>query len=401
MRILRRTGLAIVLAAGAACLGCAKWLEQVAGGPDRPATEEECQAFGSELEAAVAAGDQAKTAELFALAGIFYKAVSDFEGPPEYHAHLRHNAEEDARNDPFVPLLLEAVRRGGQLKLLRVHTVDGRPRALIRYIGPRGGVDYMDILPARRGGRVVAEDIHSAANGELATETGRRLQLKVAAEQHHGPPGHPPSAAKLWVPNVPKINAMYKASIERKYAEAVRIYRSLPEEIRLNKSMFLRYLWNAEAVSDAEFLLALDGFRRQFPGDPALAFQDVDYYCLTRSFDQALRSIDKAEQAIGGDPYLNALRAKLLVKAWRHKEARAAADKAIEEEPTLTHGYWGRISVALAETHHADTLKWLQKLVENTGQKVGDLRQDPEFAVFVRSPEYRDWMGWSTTHKKE
>ena len=161
----------------------------------------------------------------------------------------------------------------------------------------------------------------------------RRLQLKVAAEQDQGPPGHPPSTAKLWVPNIAKINAMYKASIDRKYAQAVAIYRSLPAEIRTDKSIYLRYLWDAEAVSDAEFLVALDGFRRQFPGDPAQVFQDVDYYCLTRNFEEALKSIDKAEKAIGGDPYLNALRAKLLVKAWRHKEARPVADKAIEQEP--------------------------------------------------------------------
>jgi tetratricopeptide (TPR) repeat protein len=359
---LRRVWPAVVVAGCLASVGCVKLAERLAVGtgsePERPATEDECRAFGAELEAAAAAGDQAKTTQLFNLAGIFYKSVSDFEGPPEYHARLKQHAEEDARLDPLVDHLLEGVRRGGQLKLLRVHTVDGRPRALVRYIGPRGGVEYLDFLPVRRSsGRVVAEDFDSALNGELQTLSLRRIQLKVAAEQHHGPPGHPPSAAKVWVPQIRRINAMLQASRERKYAQSVAIYRSLPEEIRANKSISLYYLWDAEAVSDTEFLLALEWFRRQFPGDPALAFQDVDYYCLTRNFDQALKSIDKAEKAIGGDPYLNALRAKLLVKAWRHKEARAMADKAIAEEPGLTHGYWGRIDVALAETHHADTLK--------------------------------------------
>jgi hypothetical protein len=49
---------------------------------------------------------------------------------------------------------------------------------------------------------------------------------------------------------------------------------------------------------------------------------------------------------------------------------------------------------AVAETHHADTLKWLQRLVENTGQAVGDLRHDPDFVVFVRSPEYQECVRW-------
>jgi tetratricopeptide (TPR) repeat protein len=405
MRAVRRVLPAVLVFGCVTSVGCLKWASQLgvgAGGePERPATEDECRAFGAELEAAAAAGDEAKTAELFNLAGLFYKSVSDFEGPPEFHAQLRKRTADDARIDPMVPLLLEGVRRGGQLKLLRVHTVDGRPRALVRYIGPRGGVDYMDFLPVRRpDGRVVAEDFYSASNGELQTQSLRRIRLKVAAELKQGPPGHPPSAAKLWAPHVPKLNAMFQASRARKYSQAVGIYRSLPEEMRADKSVSLYYLWAAEAVSDTEFLLALEWFRRQFPGDPALAFQDVDYYCLTRNFDDALRSIDRAEKAIGGDPYLNALRAKLLVKAWRHPEARVAADKAIAEEPGLTHGYWGRIDVALAETHHADTLKWLQKLVENTGQAVGDLRKDPDFVVFVRSPEYQEWLKWYAGRKK-
>jgi hypothetical protein len=398
---IRRVLFVAALIGCATPFGCAKFLDSVGAGEERPATEDECQAFGTELESAVAAGDQAKTAELFNLSGIFYKSVSDFAGSPEFHAQLRRHAEEDARRDPAVPLLVEGVRRGGQVKLLRVHVVDGRPRALVRYIGPRGGVEYLDFLPIHRpNGGVVAEDVYSASNGELQTQSLRRIKLKVAAELKQGPPGHPPSSAKVWVPHVPKLNAMMQASRDRKYAQAVATYRSLPEEIRADKTMSLYYLWDAEAVSDTEFLLGLEWFRRQFPGDPGLAFQDVDYYCLTRNFNEALRAIDRAEKAIGGDPYLNALRAKLLVKGWRHQEARVMADKAIAEEPGLTHGYWGRIDVAVAETHHADTLKWLQKLVENTGQTVGDLRQDPDFVVFVRSPEYQEWLRWYAARKK-
>jgi len=401
MRNLHQAGLSTialfcVLSAGCARLGL--------GDPDSitPATTEECQTFGNELESAVAANDAARTAELFDLAGQFRRSTADFVGPAEYHAQLRKAAEDDARNDPLVPLLLASVRRGGQVKLLRVHTVDGRPRALVRYIGPRGSVDYVDFLPARTGdGRLVAEDMHIAGNGELASVTLRRPQLKIAAEQKQGPPGHPPSNSRVWVSHIPKLNAMYRQCIDRKYAQAVATYKSLPAEIQTDKTIYLRYLWAAEAVSDTEFLLALDGFRRQFPTDPALDFQNIDYYRLMRNFDAAFKTIDKAENSIGGDPYLNALRAQMLVKAWRFKEARVEADKAIEHEPGLTHGYWGRIDVAVAEANHADTLAYLKKLAENTGHVAGDLRKDLDFAVFIRTPEYREWLEWRAKRKTQ
>src|SRR6476620_6261288 len=127
----RRCG-GILAAALVGCVlspGCSRLLSL--GNPDAltPASADDCEKFGHELEQAVAADDEARTTELIGLAGLFRRATADFEGSAEYKARLRNHAEEDARNDPFVPLLLASVRRGAQVKLLRVHTVDGRSRA--------------------------------------------------------------------------------------------------------------------------------------------------------------------------------------------------------------------------------------------------------------------------------
>src|SRR5262245_56395065 len=161
----RRTVAIAVLLLGCAWLaGCSRLLS--IGNPDAltPASADDCEKFGHELEQAVAADDAARTTELIGLAGLFRRATAEFEGSAVYKAQRRKHAEEDARNDPFVPLLLASVRRGAQVKLLRVHTVDGRSRALVRYISPRGSVEYFDFLPARGSDGLVAEDIQLAAD---------------------------------------------------------------------------------------------------------------------------------------------------------------------------------------------------------------------------------------------
>src|SRR5262245_48474875 len=101
-----RIGLAAVFLACGLSTGCSRLLNL--GNPDAltPATADECQQFGTELEQAVAANNEARTAELIGLDGMFRRSTADFEGSAEYHAQLRKHAEEDARNDPFVPLLL-------------------------------------------------------------------------------------------------------------------------------------------------------------------------------------------------------------------------------------------------------------------------------------------------------
>jgi hypothetical protein len=57
--------------------------------------------------------------------------------------------------------------------------------------------------------------------------------------------------------------------------------------------------------------------------------------------------------------------------------------------------------VSLSETNHADTLMWMIKMAEATGQGPGDMRRDPECDVFLRTPQYREWLDWAAMHKRD
>jgi hypothetical protein len=388
-----------------ACTGCARLMSLGQSGDSeghRPVTEEECLQFADDLRKAVAANDLKRTSDLIGLAEPFKIAVADFEGSPEYHAKLRKSCDDAAAAHSFVPLLLAEVRKGGEFKLLRVHPVDGRPRALFRVIRDDGAVGYLDFIPAKFGdGKVRVEDVYVPIGAELVSESMRRIVVALAAETNEGPPGHPnKSTDQTWTKNMPKLEAMHQAIITEKYSDAVAAYRSMPEVMQNNRSIFLQYVTAAQNMNDGEYLIALDRFRRQFPGDPALIYQAVDYLRLMRQYEGAVRAIAAVEQLIGGDPCLRGMRAMAMAKAWRHKDARLVAEKAVEEEPTLKWAYLSRIRVSLAETNHPDTLIWLKKLVENTGFTVGDLRKDLDYVVFVDSPQYMEWLRWMAARKK-
>lgn len=388
-----------------ACLafvGCDR-LIRLAGGDDSkvPATEQECQQFAADLQAAVDANDQDRTAKLIGLAEPYKTAVSDFEGTPEYRKGLLKSCEEKAAKHPFVPLLLAKVRNGGQLKLLRVHTVDGRPRALFRTIRANGIVGYLDFVPARFGdGHLGIEDVYVPACTEMFSQSVRQIALAIAAEEGGGPPGHPQTTDRTWTTNLPKWNAMLDAMHAEKWGDAITTYKSLPEKMRTNRTVMLHYVQAALHDSDAEYIRAIELFHNQFPDDPAVKVHAVDYYRMTRQHVPAVEAIEYAEKTIGGDPCLKALRAVELAKGWKFPEARATAEKAIEEEPTLKWAYLSRIRVSLLETNHADTLTWLIKMAEATGQGPGEMRRDPECDVFLRTPQYREWLAWSANHRK-
>lgn len=383
--------------------GCDRLLRLGPGGSDSkaPATEQECVQFAADLQAAVDANDKARTSKLIGLAEPYKMAVIDFDGTPEYRKGLTKSCDERAAKHPFVPMLLAKVRNGGQLKLLRVHEVDGRPRALFRTIRANGIVGYLDFVPARfPDGHVGIEDVYVPASTELFSQSLRRIALAIAAEEGGGPPGHPRTSDRTWTTHLPKWNAMLAAMNAEKWASAIAAYKSLPEKMRTNRTVMLHYVQAALHDSDAEYIRAIEAFHGQFPDDPAVKVHNVDYFRMTRQHVPAVDAIEYAEKTVGGDPCLKALRAVELAKGWRFPEARAAAERAIEEEPTLKWAYISRVRVSLLETNHADTLKWLQKMVGATGHTPGDLRRDPDFDVFVRSPQYREWLAWTATQTK-
>jgi hypothetical protein len=66
----------------------------------------------------------------------------------------------------------------------------------------------------------------------------------------------------------------------------------------------------------------------------------------------------------------------------------------------LADAYWARITVALKEKDHADTLAWLKKIVEKCAMEFEDLMKLDDYAEFVKSPQYAEWLKWYRGRKK-
>jgi hypothetical protein len=91
------------------------------------------------------------------------------------------------------------------------------------------------------------------------------------------------------------------------------------------------------------------------------------------------------------DPYLNVLRAGIHYQAGDLAAAEVAARKALAEEPTLEDAYWQVATVSLDTKSYETTVEMLDLLQQRFGVELEDLTKVPEYADFVKSPEYRKW----------
>jgi len=368
----------------------------------KPATEKECRDFAAELEKAAIDDDRKHMDRLLPLHDFIELGVRDVKLPGNKKESFLAGLFNATKENKMVTQIRSAVKNGGSYKLLRIAEVDKQFRARFRLINEQGMYNYHDVIVIRRpDGRLVAEDISIFLAGEKSSQTLRRLILPGLIELDEGGRDKLSAAEKAIADNLEKTRQLNEANAKGDYGEAVAIYKSLPRELREEKVFLLTHLRAAYAVDEREYTRTLADFRRLFPSDPAIDFISIDHFLLKKKFDEALRCVDAADKALGGDPYLLAIRANILIEMGKLKEAQTAAEKAVELEPTLPEAYWSRINVALRTKNYQDTLVWLKKIAEKTDQKIADLTTVEGYAGFVKSNEHAEWLKWYESRKKK
>jgi hypothetical protein len=294
--------------------------------------------------------------------------------------------------------LATAHRSGGSIRLLHVHEVKGRPRALIRLIGADSELNYLDFELARRpGGQIRAVDFYSFTSGERISRTIRRLYLPGAANQSRNIFEKLLTSESDLVKATPRIADITRAILDGEPREALRIYESLPPGARKEKAIMLLRLQAAQASNDDSlYLAAMDDLARIFPGDPCVDLITIDAFVLRKEYDKARAAVDRLEKRVGGDPYLKVLQANILVEQGKLDEPAKLAQTALDAEPTLRGAHYVRLNVANAQKKYGDMARFLREYEDTFHEEIEGIESTPEYADFVASAEYKKYKDEAT-----
>ena len=360
-----RGPLVVVLSAALVCVaigipGCARPNAPTAASPQGSATpsandtgvkpsEAEAREFAKGLIAAIESNDINKFNAFVDWTALLEQATSGIDVPAGWRQDFQRGFLSTlAKPGGLFARLATAQGSGGSLKLLHVHDVKGRPRALIRFIGGDSELNYLDFDLARRpGGQVRAVDFYSFTSGERLSKTIRRLYLPVAANQSRTVFEKLLTSESDLVKASPKIASLTAAIRDGQPKEALSIYKSLPPGAQKEKAIMLLRLQAAQASNDeALYLAAMDDLAKTFPGDPCVDLIMIDAFVIRKQYDKARAAVDRLDKRVGGDPYLKVLEANILVEQGKHDEAARLAQTAIDAEPTLRGAHYVRLNIA-------------------------------------------------------
>jgi tetratricopeptide (TPR) repeat protein len=363
-----------------------------------PPTEEDARNFAESLTKAVLAGDSASIDQIVHLSDLEERLASDLSMSDSKRSEVLAGTRKGFREVGFGAQIIKATQDGGTYKLLRLHTVDGKPRALFRLIDAAGGLNYHDYSLARfPDGSVSMEDVYIFLTAEPLSRTIRTLMIPALTAS---------KGVKARDEAISSLAAMRRSMQQGRIADAVARYRQLPKAAQEMKPVLLCYI---EATmrqalqpkgSEKDYIAAMEQFPKLYPDDACIDFISIDYFVLKNQYDKGLEAIDRVDASIGSDPYLNVIRCNVLIAANQFDKAKAAVDKALKEDPDLQQAYWARITVSLRERSFDETLEWLKKVVQNCNITVEDLTQTPAYSDFVKSPQHAEWKQWYQTNKK-
>jgi hypothetical protein len=399
-----RTFFPVVLLAACAAAGCVPPPgEPPPAGPEptTPATEEECRTVAVELEQAVRSKDPSQAIQAFALEVVAHRVVTGLPVAEGLKTELLKLLPARADTNAVIDRVVTGVAQGGQFKLLRVGPADGGGyKATFRITSATLSLTYVDVFVAKfPGGRAGVEDVVWVEDGDRMTELVRQKILPAAALRDPGLDARLSEEDRLYLANAKKVDDLHQAFRKRQWPELIKLYQELPAGLQDRKPILFKYASACARTGGADAKAALERCRQKFPGDPAADMVAMDYHLKRREFGAVRRILDALRAWAGEDAALDALKALLLGETGQMKAARTLAEQAVATDPGLKIPYVVRITLALVAQDHADTLTWLKKMVQNTGQDFGDLRRNPPFERFVQSPEFRQWLAWRATRQ--
>jgi acyl carrier protein len=356
-------------------------------------TRGQADAFAAALERAVNTEDVVRFREEFDTGAFRSLVFSGFDGNNQEARSLRASFEKTLENMPsqVFDQILQQVHGGGSYEYLRTIERDDGFRPVFRLRTPEGAINYHEYRLIRRPRGARFSDVFIYASGERLSETMQRLLLTALPPDKQTILASLSGSAQASLRRALPLQDISLAFKRGEHQHVLAMYESLSPELRAEKTIQIFRVMSAQKVDEAAYSAAMDDYRAAFPNDPSIYLMSLDSHLLARRFKEYHDTLDRLNEQVGGDPYLEAMRANVLIMEGKFDQAKTIAQSMLAADPLSIDAHWLLVSLSLAQKSFEATRSLLTTLRDEIGVPLGDLTQVPEYAEFVASPEFAKW----------
>ncbi len=279
-------------------------------------------------------------------------------------------------------------RMSGDIKhfeFLRVHKPNGKYHFLCRVLARTGGVNYYDFSVIKKK-ELKIDDLYVYLNNQYISKSMSQIMVTML-------PGviADDDKSKASLITLKKIIA---AKNKGDFAGMLRLYNGLSEEQKKIKGFLNIRIVAAQQTNVAEYKKALDDYYILYPNEPGVNLMMIDRYVLDEEYQKALDIINRVDSIVGGDIYLNILRANMCTFTEDYEKAISSYEKYFTKfpnDPDNTEAYPTYISLLLFYDRYDDAIASAKKFKKQFGLDAFDSIPKENFPDFYESEDYKNY----------
>lgn len=287
--------------------------------------------------------------------------------------------------------IISAMGMDGHCKFLRL-TKDSIPKALYRIVS-QGGVNYFELfLQKNKQDSVQIIDYYPYAVGQQFSNTLRRIYLSSLSDLRDSIKMDSLSKEdSMYVANIPTLDKIGKFFEEGEYNNALALIDSFPVVIREDKMIQITKLNIAFNEGGEMYLQAIEEFKEKYPNDPLVEVILLDFAFAQQEHTQALAIIDSLNKKIGGDAYLNVMKATIYEDLAKNDVAIDLLKEAIQTEASMEESYWKIIPLYMKQKKYAEVVTLFPQMQELFDINPAEFLVYDGYEEFWQSSAFEAW----------
>ncbi len=287
--------------------------------------------------------------------------------------------------------IISAMGIDGHCKLLKL-SKDSIPKALYRIVS-QGGVNYFELfLQKNKQGFIRIIDYYPYAVGQQFSNTLRRIYLSSLSDLRDSIKMDSLSYSdSIYVANIPILDRIGSHFEKGEFSQALGLIDSFPPTIREDKMIQITKLNIAFNEGGEMYLQAVNEFKQKYPKDPLVEVILLDFAFAQQEHTQALAIIDSLNEKIGGDAYLNVMKATIYEDLKKNTIAISLLKEAIQAESSMEEPYWKIISLYMKERKYEEVVSLFPQMQELFDINPAEFLVYDGYEKFWESSAYKTW----------
>jgi tetratricopeptide (TPR) repeat protein len=226
------------------------------------------------------------------------------------------------------------------------------------------GINYFEFELLFENDRVYIIDIFPFITGSYVSETlGQTAQIYLQKNNLlEDLLTNASDKKKAFTENLPKLNVIRDHVMKGEYETAREVFNGLPKSVQNHKLFLVTMTSVASELSYDFYLEIIDRYEKYYPDDRSMPLVTIDAYLLRGDYEKAIESIDKLDDAIGGDTFLDVMRGNVYAMSSDTVQAKKFFYSAISRNEYREEAYWRLIEIALDEENFTEVSKTLTAL---------------------------------------